>query len=102
MNNEEIRKKEEIKSALAAMIDDDFLETSKDLLAALGYRSDRTANFPVTADDFIRRFPARNENTDTEQEFLAQNVESVELVFQVSSEEIAPDDQPMLFEAPSL
>ena len=100
MNNEEIRKKEEIKSALAAMIDDDFLETSKELLAVLGYCSDRTANFPVTADDFIRRFPARNENTETEQEFL-DSVESVELVFQVSSEEIAPDDQPMLFEAPT-
>ena len=100
MNNEEIRKKEEIESALAAMIDDDFLETSKDLLAVLGYHSDRTANFPVTADDFIRRFPARNKNTDTEQEFL-NNVESVELVFQVSSEEIAPNDQPILFEAPT-
>ena len=46
MNNEEIRKKEEIESALAAMIDDDFLETSKELLAVLGYHSDRTANFP--------------------------------------------------------
>ena len=100
MNNEEIRKKEEIESALAAMIDDDFLETSKDLLAALGYCSDRTANFPGTADDFIRRFPAQNVNTDTEQEFL-NNVESVELVFQVSSEEIAPNDQTILFEAPT-
>ena len=65
------------------MIDDDFLETSKDLLAVLGYYSDRTANFPGTADDFIRRFPARNENTDTEREFR-KNVESVELVFQVT------------------
>ena len=100
MNNEEIRKKEEIESALAAMIDDDFLETSKDLLAVLGYRSDRTANFPRTADHFIWRFPAPNENTDTEREFR-KNVESVELVFQVSSTEIAPDDQPMLFEAPT-
>ena len=100
MNNEEISKKEEIESALAAMIDDDFLETSKDLLAVLGYHSDRTANFPGTADDFIRRFPARNKNTDTEQEFL-NNVESVELVFQVSSEEIAPNDQTILFEAPT-
>ena len=100
MNNEEIRKKEEIESALAAMTDGDFLETSKDLLAALGYHSDRTANLPGTADDFIRRFPARNRSTDTEQEFL-NNVESVELVFQVTSEEIAPDDQPMLFEAPT-
>ena len=100
MNNEEIRKKEEIESALAAMIDDDFLETSKELLAVLGYHSDRTANFPGTADDFIRRFPARNRSTDTEQEFL-KNVESVELVFQVSSEEIASNDQPILFEAPA-
>ena len=99
MNNEEIRKKQEIESALAAMIDDDFLETSKELLAVLGYCSDRTANFPGTADDFIRRFPARNENTETEQEFL-DSVESVELVFQVTSAEIAPDDQSMLFEAP--
>ena len=100
MNNEEIRKKEEIESALAAMLDGDFLETSKELLAVLGYCSDRTANFPGTADHFIWRFPARNENTDTEQEFR-ENVESVELMFQVSSEEIAPDDQPMLFEAPT-
>ena len=46
MNNEEIRKKEEIESALAAMIDDDFLETSKDLLEVLGYCSDRTAELP--------------------------------------------------------
>ena len=36
MNNEEIRKKEEIESALAAMVDGDFLETSEDLLAVLG------------------------------------------------------------------
>ena len=100
MNNEEISKKEEIESALAAMIDGDFLETSKDLLAALGYRSDRTANFPGTADDFIRRFPARNKNTDTEQEFV-DNVESVKLVFQVTSEEIASSDQQTLFESPA-
>ena len=100
MNNEEIRKKEEIESALAAMIDDDFLETSKDLLAALGYRSERTANLPGTADDFIQRFPARNRNTETEAEFI-DSVESVELVFQVSSEEIAPNDQQTLFEAPT-
>ena len=100
MNNEEIRKKEEIESALAAMVDGDFLETSEDLLAVLGYRSDRTANFPGTADDFIRRFSARNENTDTEQEFC-NNVESVELVFQVTSEEIASSDQQTLFESPA-
>ena len=100
MNNEEIRKKEEIESALAAMIDGDFLETSKDLLAVLGYCSERTAELPGTADDFIQRFPARNRNTETEEEFL-DSVESVELVFQVTSEEIAPNDQPTLFESPA-
>ena len=100
MNNEEIRKKEETKSALATIAVGDFLETSKELLAVLGYRSERTAKLPGTADDFIQRFPARNKNTETEQEFL-NNAESVELVFQVRSEEIAPSDQPTLFESPA-
>ena len=100
MNNEEIRKKEEIKSALAAMSAGDFLENSKHLLAVLGYCSERTAELPGTAEDFIQRFPARNKNTETEQEFL-DSAESVKLVFQVRSEEIAPNDQPTLFESPA-
>ena len=100
MNNEEIRKKEAIESALAAMVDGDFLETSKELLAVLCYRSERTIELPGTAEDFIQRFPAPNQNTETEQEFL-DNVESVKLVFQVTSEEIAPSDQPTLFESPA-
>ena len=100
MNNEEIRKKEEIESALAAMIGGDFLEASKHLLAVLCYRSERTMTLPGTAEDFIRRFPARNRNTETEQEFV-DSVESVKLVFQVRSEEIAPSDQPTLFESPA-
>ena len=61
MNNEEIRKKEEIKSALEAMINGDFLQTSKHLLAVLCYRSERTAELPGTAADFIQRFPAREQ-----------------------------------------
>ena len=93
MNNEEIRKKEEIESALVAMIDGDFLQTSKDLLAVLGYCSERITTLPGTAEDFIRRFPARNRNTETEQEFV-DSVESVKLIFQVTSEEIASNDQP--------
>ena len=100
MNNEEIRKKEEIESALAAMSTDDFLENSKHLLAVLGYRSERTAELPGTAEDFIQRFPARNKNTETEQEFL-NSAESVKLVFQVRSEEIAPNDQLTIFESPA-
>ena len=100
MNNEEIRKKEEIESALEAMIDGDFLQTSKKLLAVLGYCSERTTTLPGTAEDFIQRFPARNRNTETEQEFV-DSVESVKLIFQVTSEEIASNDQPTLFESPA-
>ena len=100
MNNEEIRKKEEIESALAAMIDGDFLKTSKDLLAALGYHSERTAELSGTAEDFIQKFQARNRNTKTEEEFC-YNAKSVELVFQVTSDEIDSSDQLTLFDAPS-
>ena len=95
MNNEEIRKKEEIESTLAAMIGDDSLETSEALLAVLGYRSELTTELWETVEEFIERFPAENENTRTEQEFR-DNAESVEIIFQVTSDEIA-SNQPVLF-----
>ena len=95
MNNEEIRKKEEIESALAAMVGGDFLETSEDLLAVLGYRSELAAELWETVDGFIETFPAQNENTKTEQEFR-ENAKSVEIIFQVTSDEIA-SNQPTLF-----
>ena len=97
MNNEEIRKKEEIESALAAIVDGDFLETSEDLLAVLGYRSELTEKLWETVDEFIEKLQARNKNTKTEQEFR-DCVESVELVFQVGSDEI-DSSQPTLFES---
>ena len=97
MTNEEIRKKEEIESALAAMVDGDFLETSEDLLAVLGYRSELTEKLWETVDEFIEKLQARNKNTKTEQEFR-DCVESVELVFQVGSDEI-DSSQPTLFES---
>ncbi len=100
MNTEEIRKKEEIESALAVLSTGDFSENAKHLLAILGYCSERTVELPGTAQDFIQRFPAQNQNTETEQEFL-NSVESVKLVFQVTSEEIAPTNQPTLFESPA-
>ena len=96
MNNEEIRKKEEIESALAAMIGGDFLETSEDLLAVLGYRSELTTELWETVEEFIERFPSENENTQTEQEFR-DNAKSVEIIFQVTSDEITSSDQPTLF-----
>ena len=97
MNNEEIRKKEEIESALAAMIGDDFLETSDDLLAVLGYRSELTTELWETVEEFIQEFPSENENTKTEQEFR-KNAKSIGLVSQVGSDEIA-NSQPDRFES---
>ncbi len=99
MIDEKIEKRE-IESALAAIPAGDFLETSKELLAVLGYRSQRTVKLSGTTDDFIQTFPAENKNTKTEQEFR-NNVASVELVFQVTSDEIVPSDQPRLFESPA-
>ena len=96
MTDKKIEKRE-IESALAAIPAGDFLETSKDLLAVLGYRSQRTVKLSGTVDDFIRTFPAENKNTKTEQEFR-NNTESVDLVFQVTSDEIA-DSHPNLFES---
>ena len=87
MTDEEIKKRE-IESALAAIPDGDLLQTSKDLLAVLGYRSERTLKLSGTVDDFIQSFPAENKNTQTEQEFR-DNAASVALVFQVTSDEIA-------------
>ena len=82
MNTEEIRNKEKIESALAAIATGDFLENAKHLLTVLGYCSERTLELPGTVDDFIQQF--------------------VKLVFQVTSAEIAPnDDEPTLFESPA-
>ena len=88
MNNEEIRKKEEIKSALAGMIDGDFLETSKNLLEVLDYHGPLIEEVPRTVDNFIQEFPAENKDTKTEQEFR-KSAKSVGLVSQVGSDEIA-------------
>ena len=90
--------KEAIKSALSAMSKGDFLEKSKDLLAVLDYRSERTLELSGTVDDFFEEFPALNPNTKTEREFR-KNVESVKLVFQFTSDEIAEDIQQTLFES---
>ena len=92
--------KEAIKSALAAMSTGDLLDKSKNLLATLGYQSERTLELSGTVDDFFEEFSALNPNTKTEQEFR-KNAESVKLVFQFTSDEIADDPQGMLFESAS-
>ena len=86
MTDEQI-KKNEIQSALAKIPTGDFLETAKELLAVLGYRSERTEELWETVDEFIEELPARTKNTKTEQEFRDE-VESVDLLFQVTDNEI--------------
>ena len=60
--------KDAIKSALAAMGTDDLLEKSKDLLATLGYQSERTLALSGSVEDFIQEFEALTPNTKTDEE----------------------------------
>lgn len=84
-----------LKSVLAAMPDSEFLEGTKGILEALGYQSERTQELSGSVDDFIREFPAPNQNTKTEKEFRVQT-HAVRLIFQVTSDEIAASTQPTI------
>ena len=90
--------KEAIKSALSAIRTGNFLEKSEDLLATIGYQSERTLELSGTVHDFFEEFPPLNPNTKTEQEFR-KHAESVKLVFQFTSDEITDDIQQRLFES---
>ena len=90
--------KQAIKSALSALPASDFLEKSKNLLATLGYQSERTLELSGTVHDFIQEFPALNPNTKTEQEFR-KHAEFVQLIFQFTSDEIDDDPQMTLLES---
>jgi hypothetical protein len=94
--------KEDVHAVLTEMPQGDFAAAAQNLLAALGYRSERTLP-GQTGDvaDFIAQFPAPKESTRTEQAFR-EHVQSVRLVFQVTSAEIASSNQPTFrFEAAS-
>ena len=93
MNTTDLR--EDIQAALVAIPSGDFLAATKALLEVLGYQSDRTLELLGSVDDFIHEFPAPKPNTKTEQAFR-EHVQSVRLVFQVTSDEIASVDQPTL------
>ena len=84
--------KAHIQSALAALSTGDFSEASKNLLATLGYRSERTLALSGAVEDFIQEFPAPNPNTQAEQAFR-NSVKSVQLLFQFTSDEVAGDTQ---------
>lgn len=96
-----IQTKEQILSALATIPDSDFLTAAKDLLAVLGYRSNRIMELSGDPEDFIQQLPAPNQNTKTEQDFR-KNAQSVRFIFQLTSDEIASGNQQTLnFEAAS-
>ena len=93
MSTENLKKN--ITDALAALPGGNFLAAAQGLLETLGYQSKRKLELSGGVDDFIRAFPASNPNTVTEQAFR-ENVESVSLVFQVTSDEIASANQQTL------
>ena len=93
MNTDNIRN--QISAALSSASKADFTATATDLLAVLGYRSGRTLELSGGADDFFQAFPAVTHNANTELVFREQ-VNSVRIIFQVTSEEIAGSDQSML------
>ena len=87
----------DIKSALAEMQNGNLLEKSKNLLSTLGYRSDLTLELSGTVNDFFDEFPAQNPNTKTEQHFR-DNAESVQIIFQLTKDEIVDEPQLSLLE----
>ena len=90
-----------ITSALQGMPAVDFADASRALLAVLGYHSERTLDGQTgTVADFIEQFPAPHPSTTTEKAF-AQQATSVQLIFQVTSDEIdiTAQSQEMLLDA---
>ena len=78
-----------------------FADASRELLAALGYRSTRTLDGQTgNVADFIEQFPAPHPGTASENNF-AQQATFAALIFQVTSDEIeiSAQGQQMLFNA---
>ena len=83
----------EVESWLRASSSGDFASQARELLAILGYRSDRTLPGQTgSVEAFIETFPADNRGTVSEQ-LLSTELDDVQLVFQVTDEEIAVSEQ---------
>ncbi len=90
-----------ITSALQRMPAAKFRDASRELLAALGYHSNRTLDGQTgRVADFIEQFPAPHPGTASENNF-AQQATSAQLIFQVTSDEIEiiAQGQQLLFDA---
>ena len=78
-----------IAAALAAVPAGDFAAKASDLLAALGYRSERSLSGQTgDVNEFLADFPAPNADTRSEIGFRA-GVQSVRILFQITDDEIA-------------
>ena len=88
-----------IHSALSATVNSDYAASSRQLLAALGYLSDRVpADQRAAVQDFIAHYPAPNPGTDSEQRFV-DSAQSVNILMQFTDAEIASATQRVLFDA---
>ena len=81
--------RQDIIDALANFDSTNFVASAKNLLGTLGYHSERT---PIEQSGevakFIKEYPANNRGNKSEVEFR-EHAESINLIFQVASEEIA-------------
>ena len=87
-----------IRAALDKMAAGDLSEASTQLLAALGYRSDRRLDGQTgNVDDFIAAFKAENADTKSEQDFR-DSAREVRILFQFTDTEITRTAQRPLLE----
>ena len=91
----------QIRDALSAVHDANFPAVATGLLAVLGYRSERTLELSGGAEEFFQAFPAQTRSAETEREFC-EHVSSVQLIFQLTSEEIGVTNQTNLFDDASV
>ena len=94
MNIDNIR--QQIKQALSGVSKADFVAATTELLAVLGYKSNRLLELSGDVDEFIDEFSGRK-NTRTEKTFF-QNVRSARAAFQLTSEEISVTNQASFFD----
>ena len=86
----------QVEKALGRVAEGDFSEAASHLLTVLGYHSDRIPPDQTgEASDFVAQFPAENQNTTTEQQFLDHDP-TVKILLQITDNEIDfPSQQPL-------
>ena len=84
--------KNDIKDVLKHFTDGNLADNARHLLDTLGYRSGRTTSLePNTADEFIDNFDPSN--TMNAERALLEEWESIDLLFQLTGDEISLRDQ---------